>query len=108
MPGILLTPSASSVGAITGMKRAYAEIASSHGEPRARRRKVVHQLQHVQSTHHIPDPVSAELDGFGNGKDFFHEQLRRAIAIQCRGVGLERARPDALEQFVGLVDACMS
>jgi hypothetical protein len=46
------------------------------------------------------------LDAFGDSKDFFDEQLRRAIAIQCRGLGFEGARPDALEEFRGLVDSC--
>ena len=108
MPGILLSPSASTVGAIAGMKRAHAaDIVPIYGEPHAKKRKVLHRLQHTQPVQHIVDPISAELDGFGNNKDFFDQQLRRAIAIQCRGVGFESARPDALEEFRGLVDSCM-
>lgn len=108
MPGIVLAHSALSVGATAGMKRAYAaDAVSSYAEPRAKKRKVLHQLHHTQPVHHIVDPVSAELDNFGNNKDFFDQQLRRAIAIQCRGVGFESARPDALEEFRGLVDSCM-
>lgn len=109
MPGILLSPSASSVGAIAGMKRAHAaESVPTYGEPHPKKRKVLHQLHHTQPTQHIADPISAELDGFGESKDFFDQQLRRAIAIQCRSIGFETARPDALEEFRGLVDSCMA
>ena len=108
MPGILLSPSASSVGAIAGMKRAHAaETVPMNGKPCTKKRKVLHQLHHTQPVHCIVDPISAELDSFGDRKDFFDQQLRRAIAIQCRGIGFEGAAPDALEEFRGLVDSCM-
>lgn len=109
MPGIILSPSASSEGAIAGMKRAHvAENAPTHGEPQQKKRRVVHTLHHTQPIHHIVDPISAEFDSYGESKDFFDQQLRRAIAIQCKSIGFESARPDALEEFRGLVDSCMA
>ncbi|KAF1843118.1 uncharacterized protein K460DRAFT_139778 [Cucurbitaria berberidis CBS 394.84] len=109
MPGILLSPSASSVGTIAGMKRAHdaAETVPTYGEAHPKKRKVVHQLRHTQPVQHIVDPISAELDSFGGSKDFFDQQLRRAIAIQCKGMGFDTARPDALDEFRGLVDSYM-
>jgi transcription initiation factor TFIID subunit 8 len=103
MPGILLSPSASSVVAITGMKRAHA---AESAPANYKKRKVLHRLQHTQPVQHIVDPISAEIGEFGDSKDFFDQQLRRAIAIQCRGIGFEGARPDALEEFRALVDSC--
>ncbi|USP78492.1 hypothetical protein yc1106_05766 [Curvularia clavata] len=109
MPGIILSPSASSEGAIAGMKRAHvAENAPTHGESQQKKRRVVHALHHTQPIQHIVDPISAEFDSFGESKDFFDQQLRRAIAIQCKSIGFESARPDALEEFRGLVDSYMS
>lgn len=105
MPGIILSPSASSVGAFAGMKRAHA---AETAPVSTKKRKVHHQLQHVQPIHHIIDPTSGELDPFGESRDFFDQQLRRAIAIQCRSIGFETARPDALEEFRALVDSCMT
>jgi len=91
------------------MKRAHAaEVAPQHGQPHLKKRKVLHHLHHTQPVQHIVDPISAELGDFGDSKDFFDKQLRRAIAIQCRGIGFHGARPDALEQFRGLVDSCMA
>lgn len=108
MPGIILSP-ASSVGAIAGMKRALpADTAPAHGQAHPKKRKVLHQLRHTQPVQHIIDPISTELGDFGDNKDFFDQQLRRAIAIQCRGTGFAGARPDALEEFRGLVDSCMA
>lgn len=99
MPGIILSPTASSEGATAAMKRAHA--------PQQKKRRVVHALHHTQPLQHIPDPISAEFDSYGESKDFFDQQLRRAIAIQCRSIGFEGARPDALEEFRALVDSCM-
>lgn len=108
MPGVLLSPSASSVCATAGMKRAHAaESVPTYREAHPKKRKVLHQLHHTQPVQYIIDPISAELDGFNDSKDFFDQQLRRAIAIQCRSMGFEGARPDALERFRGLVDSCM-
>lgn len=92
------------------MKRAHvAENAPMHGgEPQQKKRRVLHRLHHTQPLNHIADPISAELDSFGESKDFFDQQLRRAIAIQCKSIGFESARPDALEQFRALVDSCMA
>jgi transcription initiation factor TFIID subunit 8 len=108
MPGILLSPSASSEGVFAGMKRAHdADTAPTYGEPHPKKRKLVsRQLHYKQPTECIIDPISTELDGYGDNKDFFDHQLRRAIAIQCRGIGFESARPDALEELRGLVDSC--
>jgi transcription initiation factor TFIID subunit 8 len=109
MPGIIYSPSASSVGAVTGMKRAHAtEAVPTYGRPHPKKQKVVHYLHHTQPVQHIADPISAEIGDFGDSKDFFDQQLRRAIAIQCRTMGFESARPDALEEFRGLVDSCMA
>jgi transcription initiation factor TFIID subunit 8 len=111
MPGIILSPpSASSVGAFAGMKRAHeADTAPTYGKPHPKKRKVVsRQLHHRQPTEYIIDPISTELDSYSDDTDFFDQQLRRAIAIQCRGIGFESARPDALEEFRGLVDSCMA
>jgi transcription initiation factor TFIID subunit 8 len=109
MPGIILSPSASSEGAIAGMKRAHdAEHAPTYGEPHPKKRQVVRALHHTQPIQHIADPVSAEFDVYGESRDFFDQQLRRAIAIQCKGIGFESARPDALEEFRALVDSCMA
>lgn len=108
MPGIISPISASSVGAIAGMKRGHAaEPVATYGEPHAKKRKVLHQLHHTQPVQHIVDPINAE-HGVGEEKDFFDSQLRRAIAIQCRSIGFEGARPDALEDFRALVDSCMA
>ncbi|KAF1934718.1 hypothetical protein EJ02DRAFT_390281 [Clathrospora elynae] len=110
MPGVLLSPSASSVGAFAGMKRAHvAGSAPACGEPHAKKkRRVLHELQHTQPVHYIVDPISTELGSFGDSKDFFDQQLRRAIAIQCKAMGFDGAHPDALEKFRGLVDSYMS
>lgn len=102
MPGIIYSPSA------TGMKRAHdADSLPTYGQPHHKKRKVVHQLHHTQPTHHIADPINADIGDFGDSKEFFDQQLRRAIAIQCRAIGFESARPEALEEFRGLVDSCM-
>lgn len=69
---------------------------------------MVHQLHYTQPVQHIVDPISAELDPFGESKDFFDQQLRRAIAIQCRSVGFDTARPEALDEFRALVESCMA
>jgi transcription initiation factor TFIID subunit 8 len=108
MPGIIYSPSASSVGAVAGMKRAHAaESVPTYGEPHPKKRKIVHQLRHTQPVHHIVDPISADIGDFGDSKEFFDQQLRRSIAIQCKAMGFETARPEALEEFRGLVDSCM-
>ncbi|KAI8936652.1 hypothetical protein NX059_007050 [Plenodomus lindquistii] len=110
MPGVILSP-VSRAGAMAGAgtKRAHAaEAALAYGQPYPKKRKVQHQLQHTQPVQHIADPISAELGDFGDCKDFFDHQLRRAIAIQCRGIGFESAQQDALEEFRGLVDSYMT
>lgn len=104
MPGVLLLPSAHSVGASEGMKRARAEESSA--PTGVKKRKVNHEIQHAQPVHHIVEHTSAELDSFGVSKDFFDEQLRRAIAIECKAIGFDTARPDALEEFRALTESC--
>jgi transcription initiation factor TFIID subunit 8 len=110
MPGIIYSPNASSVGAVTGMKRAHpADAVPTYGRPHPKKQRLVaHQLHHTQPVQHIADPISTEIGDFGDNKDFFDQQLRRAIAIQCRTMGFESARPEALEKFRGLVDSCMA
>ncbi|KAH9861265.1 hypothetical protein IAQ61_011002 [Plenodomus lingam] len=91
------------------MKRAHAaEAVPAYGQPHPKKRKIQHQLRYTQPVQHIVDPVSAESGDFGDCKDFFDHQLRRAIAIQCRGIGFESAQQDALDEFRGLVDAYMT
>jgi len=113
MPGIVYSPRASSVGAVAvavaGMKRAHAQDAvPTYGEPHPKKRRVTHQLHHTQPVQYIADPITAETGDFGDCKDFFDQQLRRAIAIQCKTIGFDTARPEALEEFRGLVDSCMA
>lgn len=109
MPGIIYSSSASSVGVTAGMKRAHeAEAVPTYGQGHHKKRKIVHQLRHTQPVQHIADPIAAEVGDFGDCKNFFDQQMRRAIAIQCKAIGFETARPDALEEFRGLVDSCMA
>ncbi|KAH7070637.1 transcription factor TFIID complex subunit 8 C-term-domain-containing protein [Paraphoma chrysanthemicola] len=109
MPGIIYPRSASSLGAVAGMKRAHAaDGVASYGQPHPKKRRVTHQLHRTQPVQHIVDPISAEIGDFGDCKEFFDQQLRRAIAIQCKGIGFESARPDALEEFRSLVDSYMT
>lgn len=105
MPGLISPSSASSGGAIAAMKRPLDEAGLAHHGAPLKKRKVLHQLQHTQPVQYMVDPISAEF-GFGDSKDFYDQQLRRAIAIQCKTAGFESARPDALEEFRGLVDSC--
>jgi hypothetical protein len=108
MPGIINSPlSDSSVGAVASMKRAHdADSVPTYGAPHPKKQKVVHHLRHKQPVQHIADPVSAEIGDFGDSKEFFHSQLRRSIAIQCKAQGFDTATPEALEEFTGLVDSC--
>lgn len=108
MPGIINSPlSDSSVGAVAGMKRPHdADIVPTYGQPHPKKQKVVHQLHHTQPVQHIIDPISAEIGDFGDSKDFFDQQVRRAIAIQCKAMGFDTATPEALEEFRALVDSC--
>jgi hypothetical protein len=106
MPGLISPASVSSGGAIAGMKRPHVADAQSYGQPDAKKRKVLHQLRHTQPVQHIVDPISTDFGDFGESKDFFNQQLRRAIAVQCKAIGFDSARPDALEGFRGLVDSC--
>lgn len=107
MPGLISPLSAASHGTAAGMKRAHAEEAiPTYGEPHPKKRKVVHKLQHTQPIQHIVEPLGGGFGAAGD-KQFFDHQLRRAIAVQCKGIGFDSSRPEALEQFSGLVDDCM-
>jgi transcription initiation factor TFIID subunit 8 len=100
--------SAASDGAVAGMKRAYmAEAVPTYGEPHPKKRKVVHQLRYTQPVQHIIEPIGGGFGADGD-QEFFDHQLRRAIAIQCKGMGFDSADGLALEQFAGLVDECMA
>ncbi|KAF2257748.1 hypothetical protein CC78DRAFT_538304 [Lojkania enalia] len=91
-----------------GMKRSHpGATAPSYGKPPLKKRKVVHKLHHTQPIHNVREPISAELDQNGEYKDFFDHQLRRAIAMECKGIGFDGARPEALQGFAGLVDEYM-
>ncbi|KAF2798725.1 hypothetical protein K505DRAFT_371463 [Melanomma pulvis-pyrius CBS 109.77] len=108
MPGLVVCSSAASVGAIAGMKRAHAgEATPAYGEPHPKKRKVVHRLHITQPIENIIEHTSGELDTSGESKDFFDHQLRRAIALQCKCIGIDSARPEVLEMFRGLVDSYM-
>ncbi|KAF2713041.1 hypothetical protein K504DRAFT_461623 [Pleomassaria siparia CBS 279.74] len=108
MPGLIAYSSPASVGAIAGMKRAHAEEAApSYGEPHHKKRRVLHQLHHTQPTEHIIEHTSGEFDTDSESKDFFEQQLRRAIAVQCKSIGFDSARPEVLEMFRGMVDSYM-
>jgi hypothetical protein len=133
MPGLVAASSAASVGAIAGMKRTLAgEAADISGQPQ-KKRKVVHQLHHTQPIEHIVEHVSAEnyrhrpdqtgptvqngpagqygeSGGFGETgetKEFFDQQLKRAIAVEFKAAGFDSARPEALERMRALTDSCM-
>jgi hypothetical protein len=108
MPGLVSASSTASVGATAGMKRTFAEESvPSYGEPHPKKRKVIHQLHHTQPIQNIVEPISAEHDVTGQSREFFEQQLKRAIAIECKGIGFDSARPEAIEKFRGLVDGCM-
>ncbi|KAF1924589.1 uncharacterized protein M421DRAFT_424723 [Didymella exigua CBS 183.55] len=107
MPGLISPSSASSGGAIAAMKRPHDEAGLTHHGAPLKKRKVVHQLHHTQPVQYMVDPISTEFD-FGDSKDFYDQQLRRAIAIHCKTTGFDSARPDALEEFRGLVDSYMT
>lgn len=108
MPGLVSPLSAASDGAVAGMKRVHAaEAVPTYGEPHAKKRKVVHQLRYTQPVQHIVEPIGGGFGADGD-EEFFDYQLRRAIAIQCKGVGFDSAPSVALEKFAGLVDDCMA
>ncbi|KAH3908280.1 transcription initiation factor TFIID subunit 8 [Parastagonospora nodorum] len=110
MPGIINSPlSDSSVGAVAGMKRVHdADSVPTYGAPHPKKQKVTHQLRYTQPVQYIADPISAEIGDFGDSKEFFHQQLRRSVAIQCKAQGFDSASPEALEEFTGLVDSYMT
>ncbi|CAI6333701.1 unnamed protein product [Periconia digitata] len=113
MPGLISPISAASHGTdagmnATGLKRVRDEEAvPTYGEAHPKKRKVVHRLHHTQPTHQITEPNNGGFGATGD-KQFFDFQLRRAIAVQCKGIGFDSARPEALEQFSGLVDDFMT
>lgn len=107
MPGLISPISAVSHSTVAGMKRARVQEAiPTYGEPHPKKRRIVHRLQYTQPIQHIQEPIGG---GFGAAGDqqFFDSQLRRAIALQCKGIGFDGARPEALEHLTGLVDDCM-
>ncbi|KAF1972037.1 hypothetical protein BU23DRAFT_509200, partial [Bimuria novae-zelandiae CBS 107.79] len=108
MPGLLSPLSASGTGTMAGMKRPYEDVSvPTYGEPHAKKRKVTHQLLHRQPNANLVEPLGG---GFGAADDqeFIDTQLRRAIAIQCKGVGFTSARPDAVESMASLVHEYMT
>lgn len=110
MAGVRSAPSDANPVFVTGMKRTHSgATAPSYGEPHPKKRRIaVHKLRHTQPIEHIPEPVSAEVNADGEYKEFFGHQLKRAIAISCKGVGFETSTPEALEEFRGMVDECAS
>lgn len=106
MPGIISPLSASGTGTVAGMKRPYEEVSvPTYGQPHPKKRKVVHRLHHTQPVSHLVEPLGG---GFGAADDqeFINRQLQRAIAIQCKGVGFDTARPEAIESLAGYVHDC--
>ena len=106
MPGLISPLSASGTGTVAGMKRPYEDVSvPTYGQPHQKKRKVVHHLRHRQPVAHLVEPLAG---GFGAPDDqgFIETQLRRAIAIQCRGIGFSSARPEAIEALTGLVHEC--
>lgn len=87
------------------MKRTFLEE-STPAQSQIKKRKVTHYLHHTQPSY-IPEPSNAELDYTGQHNDFFGQQLERAIALQCKGIGYDSMRPEAMEMFRGLVDGFM-
>jgi hypothetical protein len=73
-----------------------------------KRQKAVHKLNYTQPIENLVEYTSAEQDHSKQHKDFFDHQLRRAIAVQCKAIGFDGARPEALERMRGLADGCMS
>lgn len=109
MPGLVAGSRVAGVDSIAGMKRTFdGEAAPSHQGRPVKKQKVVHKLNHTQPVEHIVEYVCAEQDYSKQHKDFFDQQLRRAIAIQCRANGFDGARPEALERMRALADGCMS
>ncbi|KAF1999747.1 hypothetical protein P154DRAFT_535250 [Amniculicola lignicola CBS 123094] len=109
MPGLISPSSDASAGPTVTMKRAREQpAASSLGEPHVKKRRVLHKLNKTQPVQTIRDPINAELDIGGLSQDFIDRQLKRAIAIQCKGIGYDSARPDALEAMRGMVHEFMS
>ncbi|KAF2686103.1 hypothetical protein K458DRAFT_416440 [Lentithecium fluviatile CBS 122367] len=107
MPGLVSPLSAASDGVGAGMKRAHApDAVPTYGEPHPKKRKVVHQLRYTQPLHHIVEPIAGGFGATGD-TEFFDHQLRRAIAIECKGIGFDGTAPAALEMFKGLVDEYM-
>lgn len=108
MPGLIDSSRASCVGAPAGMKRAFVEEAASYGERYPKKQKVTHRIHHKQPLENIHEYINAEGDQTRYSRDFFNQQLNRAIAIECRSMGFDSARPEAVEKFRGMVDGCMS
>lgn len=107
MPGLLSPLSASGTGAVAGMKRPHEHTSvPTYGQPHPKKAKVSRQLHHTQPVAHLVEPLGGGFGASGD-QEFIHTQLRRAIAIQCRGIGFASARPEAVESMVGLVDECM-
>ncbi|KAL1600722.1 hypothetical protein SLS60_007110 [Paraconiothyrium brasiliense] len=108
MPGIISPLSASGTGTIAGMKRPYEEVSvPTYGETHPKKRKVVHRLRHTQPVSQFVEPLGG---GFGAADDgeFVNAYLRRAIAIQCKGVGFDGAKPEAIEAMAARVHDYMS
>ncbi|KAK7183256.1 hypothetical protein DPSP01_011802 [Paraphaeosphaeria sporulosa] len=108
MPGIISPLSASGTGTVAGMKRPYEEVsAPTYGQPHPKKRKVVHSLRHTQPGLQLVEPIAGGHGAAGD-QEFIHHQLRRAIGVQCKAVGFDGSRPEALEALVAQVHNYMS
>lgn len=106
MPGIISPLSASGTGTVAGMKRPYEEVSvPTYGQAHPKKRRVVHHLRHTQPGSQLVEPLAG---GFGAAGDqqFIDQQLRRAIAIQCKAIGFDASRPEALEAMAARVHDC--
>ncbi|KAF2729179.1 hypothetical protein EJ04DRAFT_502764 [Polyplosphaeria fusca] len=111
MAGVRYMPGENGSTVAAGMKRSFSGEARAlaYGEPHPKKRRILHKVQHAQPTQHIIEPINAEFD-VGNGseyKNFFHDQLRRAIAIQCKADGFDGATPEGMQFFTAMVDEFM-
>ena len=81
-----------------------AETVLINGKPCTKKRKVLHQLYHTQPVHCIVDPISAELDSFGDRKEGYYVRSSCLAVHQSKGtlaVSSFKASISTLERTVG-------
>ena len=106
MPGIISPLSASGTGTVAGMKRPYEDMSvTTYSQPHPKKRKVVRGLRHTQPGSQLIEPIAGGFGAAGD-QEFINQQLRRAIGIQCKAIGFDGSRPEALEALVAQVHNC--